>query len=184
MLDRVPHDIRAARLARPTEVLPLEAMDSRAADNPAVKSIFPPWREKLTTSKDFNAEDFNMTLPAGVGATVVSANLRIQLPQSMVGWLQVFSLYVQGQTPLTQAQWAVRIDNGPVSGFSNVLNPPGTANIVLITSTDLQERVPNNGTVDIIVTNLNASGPWVVGGRLRGWYHPKADELREWGEIP
>lgn len=180
----VPPDILAARLARPGPTLPLERAADRAADNPGVKAIFPPWREKLSTSRDFNVEDFAMTLAAGVGSTVVSAGSRFQLPQSMVGWLQTFSLYVLSQTPLTSATWTVRIDGAPISGLSNVQNPPGTANLVLVTRDTLQIRIPNNATVDVLITNNNVNGPWTVGARLIGWYHPKADELREWGEIP
>ena len=152
-----------------------------AAKSPHARLVFPPRIEKLLSSQDFTGADFAMTLPAGVGATVVSTNLQFQVPQSMVGWLQFFSLYVLSQTANTAATFTVRINQGPVAGLTKQ-NPPGVANLVLREFTDIRVRIPNGGLVDVVVTNLNANGPWTVGGEISGWYHPQADEQRIFGE--
>lgn len=122
-----------------------------------------------------------MVLPAGAGSTITSAALAFTLPASMVGWLQEFKVYVLSQTAATSAQWSVRINGGPVPGFDNKQNAPGVANLVLLEWNDMRIRIPNGATVDVIITNLNANGPWTVGGYLAGWYHPWVDEDRIFG---
>lgn len=152
-----------------------------AAQAPYQRIVYPPRIEKLLSSQDFHVGDFAMTLAAGAGSTVTSAALSFRVPDSMVGWLQYFSIYVLAQTALTSARWDVRINQGPISGL-NWQNPPGVANLVLREFSDVRVRLPMNATVDIIVTNLNANGPWTVGGELSGWYHTQADEVRVYGE--
>lgn len=152
-----------------------------AKTSPYQRLVFPPRIEKLLTSQDFKAVDFQMVLAAGVGATVTSPQLRFQLPASMVGWLQQFTLYTLSPTALTSIRFAIRINEGPVPGFDNEQNPPGVANLVKIDTNDMRVRLPNHCVVDVLITNLNASGPWTVGGALAGWYHSYADELRIFG---
>jgi len=143
--------------------------------------IYPPRIEKLLSSQDFTAQDFTMILGAGIGTTVSSAALSFRLPQSMVGWLQQFSIYVLASLPTTNITFQLRINEGPVAGFSKQ-PPPGAANIIVIDYNDLRVRVPNGAKVDVLVTNNSAAGPWTVGGVIAGWYHPIADELRIFGD--
>lgn len=144
---------------------------------------YPPWQQKLPTSSDFVVLDYAMTLAAGVGSTITSASLTFAIPASMVGWLQNFSLYVLTPTALTSVKWTVRINESPVPGWDNYQNSPGVANLYREDYSDLQIRIPNGAKVDIIITNLNANGPWTVGGKLAGWYHSQQDEVRYWGQI-
>lgn len=153
-----------------------------AARSGMQRLIYPPRVEKLASSQDFNVQDFAMTLGAGASTTVTSTNLRFEVPASQVGWLQYFAMYLLTPTASTSAQWTVRINDGPVPGFDNKQNPPGVANLVLIEFNDLRVRLPMGSVVDVLITNLNANGPWTVGGQLAGWYHSYADELRVFGE--
>jgi hypothetical protein len=164
----------AANAVRPVE---------RPGLSPYVRQINSPWTTKIPASQDFFARDFEMVMGAGIGTTVVSAALSFQLPQDHVGWLQQFALYVRGSLATTRLQWTVRINQGPVSGWDNKSNPPGAANIVLITDNGLQKRIPNGATVDVLITNLDGAAITGIGGFLAGWYHPKQDELRYWGEL-
>lgn len=153
-----------------------------AAQSSLQRLVYPPRIEKMLVSQDFNVSDWAMTLPAGAGSTITSATLRLELPASMVGWLQNFSLYILTPTANTSVSFAVRVNEGPVSGFDNYQNSPGVANLYREDYNDIRVRIPMGGTVDVIVTNLNANGPWTVGGRLAGWYHSSADELRVFGD--
>lgn len=154
-----------------------------ASQAPFQRLVYPPRIEKLQSSQDFSVTDFAMALGAGAGTVATSANLRFVLPASMVGWLQYFALYVLSQSALTSASWAVRINGGPVSGFEAMQNPPGVANLVLREFNDLRVRLGMNAVVDVAITNLNANGPWTVGGQLAGWYHTQADEDRVFGDL-
>lgn len=151
--------------------------------SPYVRQIFPPWTTKIPASQDFFARDYEMIVPAGVGATVTSAAFAFRLPQDHVGWLQQFALYVRGSLATTQLRWTVRINGGPVPGWDNKANPPGAANLVLITDNDLNKRIPNGALVDVLVTNVDGAAITGVGGFIAGWYHPKQDELRYWGDV-
>lgn len=156
--------------------------DVRDADN--VRILYPPRIEKLDASQDFNVNDYRVVLPAGVGSTVEPATLRFRVPADQIGWLQNFSLYTLTPTALLYASWAVLINGVPVPGFDDVRNSPGIANLVQVFKDDMRVRLTNGCTVSIRITNLDASGPWTVGGSLSGWYHPAVAEQRAWGINP
>lgn len=150
-----------------------------ASEAPFTRLVFPPRIEKLTASRDFNVQDYQMALPGVVGASITSAALRFQVPKDQFGWLQQFTLYVLTPTANTRVRWQVRINEGPVPGFDNIENPPGIANFILIGYDDLRVRIPTAASVDVLITNLSANAE-VVGAALAGWYHPEAAELRAW----
>lgn len=141
--------------------------------------VFPPRIEKLAVSTDFNTNSYSLVLPAS-GTVALPA---FQCPQGMVGWLQQFFLYVLTPTALTNATWQVRINQSPVPGFDNILNPPGIANLIVMPTDDMRIRIPNGASVDVLITNNNASGPWTVGAGLSGWFHPEVAERRAFGEA-
>lgn len=153
-----------------------------ASRAPMQRLIYPPRIEKLPASQDFNVQDFAMTLGAGAGSTITSTNLLFEVPTNMVGWLQNFTFYILTPTANTSVQFAVRINQSPVPGFDNRQNAPGVANFVLAEYNDLRVRLPMGCMVDVIATNLNANGPWTVGGLLSGWYHPPSEEQRVFGD--
>jgi len=101
----------------------------------------------------------------------------------MVGFIQGFSIYLLTPTALTSVQWTLRVNNSPVSGWENLQNSPGVANLYREDFSDLRVRIPASGVVDVLITNLNANGPWTVGGRIQGWYHPPEAESNRYGTI-
>ena len=151
-----------------------------AGESPFVRLIYPPRIEKLPTSADFYTADYQVAVGAGVNTTATSAAMRFQLPETMVGFLQQFSVYVLSSLATTRLKWSVRINQGPVTGFDGILNPPGVANLVILFFNDMRIRIPNHGTVDIVITNLDGAAI-TAGGSLAGWYHPQADEIRMYG---
>lgn len=153
-------------------------------DASLVRLLYPPKVLKLASSQDFNRNDYRVILPAGVGSVVEPANLVFRTPKDQVGWLQQFSQYTLTPTAATYAMWTLLINGAPVSGFDNLFNPPGIANLVEVFTNNMAVRIPMGSVVSIRITNLDASGPWTVGGKLAGWYHPKVAEDRAWGIDP
>jgi len=155
--------------------------NSPAERAPLSRMVFPPWVYKLPMSQDFNANQFASTLGAGVGSVVVPTSF--QLPGGMVGYVQIMGIYILSPTNNTDITFTLRINQGPVSGWDNIKFPPGVANFVVQNFGDLQVRAPNSALVDVLVTNNNASGPWTVGAKVSGWYHPEIEEKRIYGDL-
>lgn len=154
----------------------------QAGDAPFSRTIYPPWTVKLAESRDFLVNDFQMALPGAIGATISSAASQFQVPESQIGWLQNFALYILAPIATSSVKWTIRINGGPVSGWDNIQNPPGVALFTYIPSDDLQIRLPNHCLVDVLITNRSAN-PETVGTALGGWYHPSQAELHSWGSI-
>jgi hypothetical protein len=152
-----------------------------ANNAPLVRNIYPPWVFKLPMSQDYNDNLFTSVLAAGAGNTVIPVTFT--LPPSFVGWEQIFGIYILTPTALTDITFTLRVNGGPVQGWDNIKFPPGAANFVVQNFADLQVRVPNSGKVDVVVTNNSAAGPWTVGAKIAGWYHPETEERRIYGSL-
>ena len=165
----------------PNRLLNIGGPSGVADQSPLQRVVFPPRVEKLLSSQDFNAQDWNVTLAAGAGAQAVSTNLIFTLPRGMVGWLQNLSIYVLSMTNGTLVTFQLRINQSPVSGFDNLQNSPGVANLFRVDNNDMRIRIPDGAIVDVLFINNNANGPWTVGARIAGWYHPWSDEESTYG---
>ena len=153
-------------------------------NSPTVRLLYPPKVLKLGSSQDFKANDYRVILLAGVGTFIEPPTLMFQIPKDQVGWLQQFSLYTLNPSAATYASWSIRINGAPVSGYDNVLNPPGIANLVEVFTNNMAVRLGMGTKVQIRITNVDGSGPWTVGGLLAGWYHPRVAETRAWDIDP
>lgn len=164
---------------------PMEAgVSQRAPYDPSVSSvvtraIFAPSVEKLSVSRDFLGNAYDVVLAAGAGAQATIAE--VQLPPDTVGWLQNLVYYVLTPTAATNILYRVLINGGPVPGFDNVLFPPAFLQVGIFTRIRLRVRVPNNALVQLVAVNRDAAGPWTVGGEISGWFHPSIAELNAWG---
>lgn len=152
-----------------------------AESAPLTRNVYPPWVYKLPISADFNRNAYDASLGAGAGSVIVP--VIFTLPDGMVGWLQIFGIYVLNPTASTDITFTLRVNGGPVEGWDNIDNPPGVANFFVQNYGELQVRVPNSGKIDVLVTNNNLSGPWTVGAKIAGWYHPQSEEERIYGDI-
>jgi len=146
-----------------------------------VRTIFPPWVYKLPMSADYNRNVFSSALAAGAGSTVIPVTFT--LPETFVGYQQIFGVYILSPTALQDITFTLRINGGPVEGWDNIQFPPGVANFVVQNFADLQVRIPNSGKVDVVVTNNSAAGPWTVGAKIAGWYHPESEGNRIYGSL-
>lgn len=148
---------------------------------PYQRVVFPPYLYKLPDgrSKDFNVNNYSTVIAAGPAITVIPVSFA--LPGTMQGYVQIFGIYVLAPTANTNLTYALQINNAPVSGWDNIANPPGVANLVVQNFSDLQVAVPPGSVVSVAITNNNAFGPWTVGAKIAGWYHTEADERYYFG---
>lgn len=153
-------------------------VEGPADSAPLVRNIYPPWVFKLPMSKDFNRNAFTTVLAAGATAELVS----YQIPQAMVGWVQIFGIYILSPTALQSIVFTLRINGGPVEGWDNIVFPPGVANFIVQNFSELQERVPNSGLITVTAMN-NGVGAFTVGAKISGWYHPETEEQRIYGAL-
>lgn len=151
-----------------------------AQESPLVRNIFPPWVYKLPMSQDFNVNMFSAALAGAAGATVIPVTFT--LPPTFIGYVQIFGIYVLNPTAAQDVTYSLRINGGPVQGWDNIQFPPGVANFAVQNFADLQVRIPDGATVDVIITNNNANA-WTVGAKIAGWYHPLSEEQRIYGAL-
>jgi hypothetical protein len=104
------------------------------------------------------------------------------LQSGQVGWLQVFRLYILNSNATSDVGYTIRINGAPVPGFTDRRNPPGAVPVVILTSNDLQVRLTEGCTLDVIFTNFAAQVE-VVGAQVSGWFHPLSAEIRQWGPV-
>jgi hypothetical protein len=175
----IPWDIQT-RL-RNLPAAPPQSPEARRETVGRTQVVYPPSVEKLPESVDFVAQDYAIALAAVLNQTASSANLRFVLPPGNVGWLQGFTVYVLTPTALTSVQWQLRINGGPVPGWT-IQNSPGVANIYRDDFSDLRVRLGDSSVVDVLITNLNANGPWTVGGRIQGWFHSATAEQSRYAD--
>lgn len=182
ILSKITEKNRAPDIHARTQNIPFR-QDATAPARVAklTRQIFPPWVYKLPGAQDFNQNNYNTVLAAGAGSVVVP--VAFQLPQDNVGWLQIFGVFVLTPTALTNILFTLRINQAPVSGWDNIQVLPIASNGIVQNFNDLQVRVPNNATVDVLVTNQSAAGPWTVGAKIAGWYQSRHEEQRLYGDI-
>jgi len=145
------------------------------------RQVYPPWVYKLPESQDFSLNDYQVALAVAPG-TANPASLSLTLQSGQVGWLQVFRLYILNSNATSTVGYTVRINGGPVPGLTDRRNPPGAAPLVILTSNELQIRLPEGCTLDVLFTNFAAQVE-VVGAQISGWFHPLAAEIRQWGPV-
>lgn len=152
-----------------------------AAEYPFVRTIYPPWVYKLPISQDFNQTFYRSVLAAGVGAEVIPVSF--QVAPSFVGFCQQFIIYALSPLATTDIEYTLRVNQNPVQGWSGIPLPPGATNITMLVNNDLQVRLQNEVTVDVLVRNLSGAGPWTVGAAIAGWTHPESEEQRIYGSL-
>lgn len=151
-----------------------------ADSSPLVRNIYPPWVFKLPMSQDFNASDFATVLAGVIGTTVEITSFT--LPETMVGWIQIFGLYILSPTALQDITFTLRVNGAPVSGWDNIKFPPGVANFVVQNFSELQVRAPNSAKISVTATN-NSANAFTIGAKISGWYHPLTEEQRIYGAL-
>lgn len=142
------------------------------------RQLFPPRMEKLSTSMDFYAANFTAALTGGVGDEVEICSF--QVLDGMVGYVQQMNIYVLQPTPAARVAFALRVGNSPVSGFSEIQNPPCAAAMTYVPRNNLQIRAGLGQRISLIGRNLGG-GALTIGGEIAGWIHPETAEALAWG---
>lgn len=121
-------------------------------------------------------------LPAVAGATLLLPGLVYKPPASMYTVLRLVSIFIDAPTTATNVSWVVRLNQAPYPGFSFRTFPRLAANESIDFSVLLRD-IPQNTTIDMLIINNAATGPWTVGGALSGWSYTKQDEIRLYGAM-
>jgi hypothetical protein len=121
-------------------------------------------------------------LAAGIGKTLLLPELVYNPPENMFTVLRLASIFIDNPTAAENVIYQVRINRVVIPGFTFRFFPRIAAN----ESTDFEfvlRDIPQQAQVDMLITNLAATGPWTVGGALSGWSYLKADEVALYGNV-
>lgn len=177
MSHRSPNDIRA-RVFPPR---PQAAGGSAGAGAPEKatpmsekagmsRQIFPPWLYPLRQGNDFYIYSIggakSASLAAGAGSTLTSDPFR--LPKDTSAVVRVMSIFVNAPDLTINVEWTLRINKVAVQGWTFTTYPRIASNLSIEFGGVV--RVPPNATIDVLITNKSAAGPWVVGTQFGGWY--------------
>lgn len=166
-MSKVPRDIAA--FGRPR--LPSAAKREGRPETPprqTIVTIPPPEVEPIPTAKDFFRILRTAALAAGAGNQVVSTALRYQASGGIVAAIKFVSIFVDAPTALTNVVWSVLLNGAPAPGFDALtFSPRVAANFERTFPCTI--RVPPNTTVQVVITNQDAAGPWTVGASFGGW---------------
>jgi hypothetical protein len=121
-------------------------------------------------------------LPAVAGATLLLPGLIYKPPDFMKTVLRLVSIFCDAPNTTTNISYIVRLNQAPAAGFTFRFFPRLAANESVDFSVVLRD-IPINTTVDMIIQNNAATGPWTVGGALSGWSYSEADAIRLYGSL-
>lgn len=124
-------------------------------------------------------------LAAGAGATVILAAAANKTPffirANSEGVVAAVQIFVDAPTADVDVSWTLRFNGAPVIGWDDLKTFPRVANSISIVFPGTVQ-VESGVTVDVLVTNNNAFGPWRVGAEVSGWQWPLNERLRVFGE--
>lgn len=121
-------------------------------------------------------------LPAVAGASLVLPGLIYKPPSLMKSVLRLVSIFCDAPNTTTNISYIVRLNGAPAAGFTFRFFPRLAANESVDFSVVLRD-IPMNTTVDMLIMNNAATGPWTVGGALSGWSYSEADAIRLYGSL-
>jgi hypothetical protein len=147
-----------------------------------------PWDDQPPPSAQnfFLQELDNMTLPAGAGATVqtsIAGGGAKQIPPNNVAVIGAVSWFASAPTTSTNILFTVRQNQSPILGLTNLKFPPQNAGFINFALAGTWDLAPG-AFLDVLITNRNASGPWLVNFTITGWFVPAADVHAWTGQWP
>jgi len=156
--------------------------------------VFPPWLYPLASGNDFFGLNVFTTpntqagavgkvavLPAGLGQAIFSQAFVV--PEGMRGVVRVMTIFVNAPTavPAIDVDWILRINGGPVQGWTFTTFPRTAANLSIDFGGIV--RLASGSVVDVAIVNRTATGPWTVGVQFGGWYYSVAEATKLYGDI-
>lgn len=149
--------------------------------------IHPPWEFPPSGSQIFQpATDTTSAgvaqLAAGVGATITIPGLSYLTPNAMISVVRTVSIFVNGPTTAFNVDFWLRNNGQPLTQTPFRTQAFIAGALVRTFSVTLRDIPP--GTIDMLIVNQGAGGPWTVGGGFSGWSYTQAQAAALTGGLP
>jgi hypothetical protein len=142
--------------------------------------MVPWWETKPPQAQDFLAVEKGQALAAVAGTQIVLTGARFRVPAENVAVIKSVQIFIDATTLLTDVDFAVRFNGGPVSGWDQLTTfPRASANLSIAFEGTIM--VPVGVEITMTAINNAATGPWVVGGQFTGWYLSQREVERIYG---
>jgi hypothetical protein len=149
--------------------------------------IHPPWEYPPQGAQLFGvlADTVNapgaVELPAGAGSQITIPGVSYLTPNMMFSVVRLVTIYVLNATSAFNATYYLR-NNGQSLYPGGFRLSPGTANLITFPYGVTIRDIPP-GTIDILIVNNGAGGPWNVGAGFNGWSYTQAQALALTGGL-
>jgi hypothetical protein len=150
--------------------------------------VFPPWERPPKGAQLFQpAADTTSAgvaqLPAGAGAQITIPGLSYSAPSAMISVVKVVQIFVNNPDTTFNVNYWVRQNGQPLT--SNAFRTFGFVAGALIIAYEITIRdIPAGATIDMLIVNQGAGGPWTVGGAFSGWSYTQNQEAALTGGLP
>jgi len=175
---RQPLDIQASRRG----IVPSPFSEASERSQASV-ALTPWWVERPPFATDFFATDKGTILAAGPGAPTELPGTVFTLPTGdAVAVIKAVTIFINAPTVLTDVDWQIQINEGPVAGWDQLTTfPRAAANLSIDFGGTI--FVTQGARIRMVATNQSAAGPWTVGGSFTGWYLSQSDIQRVFGRV-
>lgn len=147
-----------------------------------------PWDDQpIPTAQNFFTQELdNLSLPAGAGSTVQTTRAgggAIQIPYNNVAVIGAVTFFCSAPTTDTNIIYTVRQNQSPIRGLTNLKFAPRVAGFIEFGVGGTWDIAPG-AFLDVLITNRNAFGPWLVNFTMTGWFCSVPD-IKAWtGQYP
>lgn len=141
------------------------------SDAPPINAldIYLPEVFPIPGATEFARDEFASSPAAG---TITPAALRLELPQSSLGIIRVFSVGLDDMTQATNVIFRLRVNQRPVPAWGAFRLFPGVAARVT-SSVGTWVLVPPSGVIDVAIQNVDGAA-YLVGAGYSGWHWPES----------
>lgn len=141
-------------------------------------SLYLPEVFPIPGATEFAADGFVSSPGAG---TIAIPGVSVQLPQSSLGIVRVFSIGLDDMTQATDVIFRLRVNQRPVPAWGAFRMFPGVAARVTA-SQGVWVPVSPSGVVDVVVQNVDGA-VYQVGAGFSGWWWPESLDKAWRGQL-
>lgn len=150
--------------------------------------IHPAWEYPPKGSQLFSAPNRQLgaltgTLPAGVGSQLLLPSLIYASPSNYITVIRTVSVMINAPDGLNDITWILRVNQQPMQNGNFTIFPFIAGAVVFGYSVVFRDIQPNS-TIDLLITNNAASGPYTVSGGFTGWSYAIQAEQALTGGLP
>lgn len=135
--------------------------------------VYPWWERPYQSSLNILPIAQGLVLAAGAGAMVQGPS--IEVPNGYSWVIRGINIFAINTTANTNILYLLRFNQGILGNqyttFGRVANSIEVPFPIL-------EKGEGPGTLDVLIVNNNAFGPWTVGASFTGWFTPTVDARR------